>query len=526
MPGLRIAEVDAAQALEQVRAERTRRSFSYFAARAWEEVDPAPLVWGWHMQAICDHLQAVTEGKIRRLLINVPPGHAKSMLVSVLWPAWSWLRTPSWRSLFASYADELVLRDARKCRTLIESAWYGGLRATLARMGKLTPWALVDDHNQVGYYANTALGERKALAVKGQGTGFRGDTIVVDDPLKAQDAHSEAARKNVLTWWDETMSSRANDLATGSKVIIMQRLHEADLAGHVLGKSGWDHLCLPSEFEPGGVCKCESCARGATSIGWRDPRKAAGELLFPAKFSRKVLDEARVDLGTFAYAAQHRQSPVPEGGGQLKSAWFRRVWRAPGEPEHAAGQFEAQFEVRTLTADPRAVKWHELIAVMDATFKKTDDADKVAIGIWGRLGPDMYLLDLFWDRAGFVATVEAFQGLCRKWPRVGAKLIEDKANGSAVIDVLRSKIPGIIPVNPQGGKEARIAAASPFVEAGNVWLPLNAEWRTRAVAECASFPNAPNDDFPDMMAYAVMRFAPKLGMAALRVETLKKALGG
>jgi hypothetical protein len=269
---------------------------------------------------------------IKKLLISVPPGHAKSMLVSVLWPAWQWLSVPAWSVLCASYARELALRDSRRARVLIEGAWYRGLKAQ--------PWDLADDQNQIGFYSNTSMGMRKAIGVEGQGTGFRGDARIIDDPLSAQDAHSEAARKYVISWWREVMPSRLNDLEKGQTVIIAQRLHEEDLPGHVLAAGGYTHLRLPSEFETRSTCRCATCLAGTTGVvdpetgkPWCDPRTKDGELLFPAKFGEAVIAQAKVDLGTAAYSAQHQQNPVPAGGGMIKRAWFRHVWRHAGEPE-------------------------------------------------------------------------------------------------------------------------------------------------------------------------------------------------
>lgn len=507
-------------------ARACRESFATFARRAWEEIDPAPLVWNWHLDAICTHLQAVTEGRIKRLLINVPPGHAKSMFVAVLWPAWVWLRHPGWRALFASYAKELSLRDARKCRTLIESAWYRDLRERVCRQFGLQLWGFTDDANQVGYYANTALGERKAIGVEGQGTGYRGDCIVVDDPLKAQDVTSEAARVSVLEWWTGTMTSRLNDLESGAVVMIMQRLHEQDLAAHVLAGGGYDHLCLPTEFECVRPCACATCQKGKTSIGWEDPRKTDGDLLFPKKFGPAAIAAAKhptQGMGPVAFAAQHQQRPVPAGGHMLKEVWFRRVWRTVGEPEHASGSYEQGLEVRTIE-DPQKAKWDQVVMSVDCSFKKTDDADRVAVEVWARKGPDLYLLDLAWDRMGIIETMQAIKDLAKKWPRCTLKMIEDKANGSAVIELLRAQISGILPVEPQGGKEARIAAASPFIEAGNVWLPLHAPWRKAFVAEACAFPAGAHDDAVDCMAYAVTRLGTRAGAHAFRASLLKQAV--
>ena len=522
--GLACLKFDPAVAAQDAHAEILRRKFSRFVIEAWGAIDPAPLVWGPHLEALCLHLQAIAEGKIRRLLISIPPGHAKSMIVAVLWPAWRWLRTPAWAALFASYAEDLVTRDATKCRTLIEGPWYKALAARLADMRRTEPWTLTADQNRKDFYSNTAHGARMSLSVTGRGTGFRGDAIVVDDPMKADDAHSEAARIRVVRWWRETMPSRLNDLALGEKVVIAQRLHEADLPGIVLEGGDFEHLCLPTEFEPGGVCSCSSCRRGS-SIGWKDWRTEPGELLFPEKFPREVIDEAKDPargMGTFAFAAQHQQRPVPAGGGLLKIAWFDHVWRRPGEPEFPAGDYDPNLKVEVI--DPEHSKFDQWLMVVDAAFKSAATNDFVAIEVWARKGANLYLIDLAWEHLGFGATCEAIKALSKKWPKCTTKLIEDKANGSAVIETLRSQIPGIIPVEPAGGKDARIAAAAPYCEARNVRLPAHAAWRQRFIAEACAFPNAAHDDAIDAAAYAVLRMGTRAGAAAQRLAMMREAV--
>src|ERR1039457_3634908 len=211
-------------------AELAKRKFRDFIEQAWAVVEPArALISAWHVDAMAEHLQAISEGQIKHLLINVPPGHGKSLIVSVLWPAWQWIRNENgaqWRGLFASYNGGLATRDSVRCRTLMESPWY---RDTFR-----PTWRLSSEQNAKSYFENTNSGFRISLSVGGRGTGFRGDAIVVYDPLNASDQYSETARRESVFWWDQVMSSRLNNLETGSKVIIMQRLHEADLSGHVL----------------------------------------------------------------------------------------------------------------------------------------------------------------------------------------------------------------------------------------------------------------------------------------------------
>jgi predicted phage terminase large subunit-like protein len=462
------------------------RSFAHFVRRAWRECDPAPLVWGWHMQAMCAHLQAVAEGRIQRLIINVPPGHAKSMLVSVLWPAWIWARRPQWSALFASYEMGLSMRDAVKCRDLMRGDWYTRwFRSAESPFTCCTEWEFADAQDQKSFFKNTQGGIHAALSVGGRGTGYRGDCLVIDDPISASGANSQHTREDVVRWKTEVMSSRFNDAVTAAQVLIMQRLHEQDLTGYLLQQGGWQHLCLPSEFDPQ---RRSVTYDTAGKEFWRDPRSEAGELLFPEKFSREVLDDLRSGrgMGSYAFAGQHQQQPVPSSGGLLKREWFSPRWaHSPSGAER-----------------PLPPKFDRVTMFVDASFKDSATSDLVAIGVFGSLGADQYMLKLAWERLAFTGTVWMIQKLRDEY-NVRGVYIEDRANGSAIIDTLKGKIPGIVPMEPLGGKESRIAAASVFIEAGNLILPAHATWLNDYISEACAFPRAAHDDAIDMTAYAL-----------------------
>lgn len=391
----------------------------------------------------------------------------KSLAVAVFWPAWEWIDHPERRWLFAAYAESLSLRDSIKCRRLIESPWYQ------KRWGDR--FAMADDQNAKGRFENDKTGYRLATSVGGAATGEGGDRVVVDDPHNVKEAPSAAMRESVLAWWDQVMSTRLNDPKTGAKVIVMQRLHEADLSGHVLAQGGYEHLCLPAEYEG---------PKMFTAIGWSDPRVEPGELLWPERFGAQELAEMKRALGSYGAAGQLQQRPSPAEGGIFRRDWWR-FYDAP----------PALFD--------------ELIQSWDMTFKRADDNDFVAGQVWGRKGADCYLLDRVKERMGFVETQRAVRNLTAKWPDATAKLVEDKANGPAIIDSLGRDIGGLIPVEPDGGKEARAAAVSPMIEAGNVWLPSpkNAPWVTDFIEECAAFPNAAHDDDVDAMTQALRRLS-------------------
>src|SRR6185436_7836194 len=243
--------------LERVKTERAQRSFKAFVKQAWPILEPtAEFVDGLHVDAICSHLQAVTEGRIANLIINVPPGHAKSLLTAVFWPAWAWIDYPESRWLFSSYREPLATRDSVKCRRLIESDWY--------QQHWGNRYQLNGDQNQKSRFENTATGYRVVVPMY-SGTGERGDYVVVDDPHSVDQAESDVERRNAIEWLHGSMATRLNDLSIGHKIVIQQRLHEADLTGDLLIKGGYELLCLPAEFEPERRC--------TTSIGWSDPRK-------------------------------------------------------------------------------------------------------------------------------------------------------------------------------------------------------------------------------------------------------------
>ena len=481
----------------EVVAEQCRRSLRRFIREAWPEADPAPYQHNWHIDAIADHLEAVTRGDIKRLLICVPPGHAKSLLVSVLWPAWVWIGNPAWRYMASSHSDRLVMRDSVRCRSLLDTRWY--------QESFRPAWKWKDDQNTKGRWENTQKGFRISHSV-GTGTGDRGDAILVDDPLEAINAYSEPARRAVIEWWTQTMPTRLNDRKRGAIVIIQQRLHEDDLAGHVIREGGYDELRLPSRFEV--------ASRARTSIGWEDPRQAEGELLFPEKFPKEVIDSDEKTMGDVGFPGQHQQRPSPAEGGMFKLGWWR-FWRRANEPE-----IPQSFD-RVLWRDTPVEWFRERTVVVpdhfdeellswDCAFRKTADTDFVCGGHWGRLGADKYLLDdLFWERASFVQTCAAIAKQAGAAPHAHAKLVEAKANGDAVIDLLKTTISGLIGVEPEGGKEARAAATSPQVQAGNVLIPLHAPWRDRYVAEHAAFPRGSHDDACDMQSQALTRWIRK-----------------
>ena len=296
--------------------ELASRSLSEYVRQAWPIVESVPFIDNWHIDCICEHLQAQTEGRIENLLINVPPGCSKSLITCVFWPTWEWIHDASVRIFAASYDAQLATRDAAKSRALIASEWYQdnwGDRYSISRK-----------QDQKTYYETSAGGYRLATSTGGHGTGEHPDRIILDDPHDVTGAESAAERKATLDWWDLTMSLRGVARKV-RRTIIMQRLHEHDMSGHILADSegDWVHICLPMYYEPGRM--------QTTPLGWNDRRTEEGELLTPKQFSEKDVAKAEANLGPYGAAGQLQQRPAPRGGGILKRHWFEIIDAVPAE---------------------------------------------------------------------------------------------------------------------------------------------------------------------------------------------------
>ena len=275
--------------VEAIQAEKAKRHLKAYLRYAWHLIEPVtPFVDGWHIDAICEHLQAVTVGDIRKLVITVPPRHGKSGIISVMWPTWAWARAPALRWIFASYAADLATRDAVRSRRIIESEWYQ------ARWGGT--FRLSGDQNVKTRYENDKTGYRLTTSVGGSVTGEGGDVLVADDPHNIKRIYSQTDRKSVIQWWDEVMSTRLNDPKTSARVIIMQRCHREDLVGHVLEQGGYEHLNLPAEAEERTVVRMP--------ISRTEKKREVGEMLWPERYPREVVDNLRVEMGSYAAAAQ------------------------------------------------------------------------------------------------------------------------------------------------------------------------------------------------------------------------------
>lgn len=484
------AEASRLQAEQSRRlADRARNRLADFLRAAWPIVEPsAPLVWGWHLDAICDHLEAVTRGDIRNLIITVPPGCTKSIIVAVMWPAWAWATNPSLRWLFASNEGDLATRDSLACRYVVTSDWYKqhfpGLR-------------LVGDQNVKTWYQTSARGHRQAVTVAAKVTGKKGDILVVDDPNDAQKVEGEADRKAVISWWKDAFFDRVNDFRTGRRVVIGQRTHRQDLIGFIKEAGGFEELCIPEEFEPP--------RRTFTSIGWTDPRQRDGELLRPDRFGPEQVTEAKKRLGTIGYNAKHQQRPESKEGYRFKADWLKRRWRIdPGSPDWIILEDDRGPYRFKLAGAPR-------FATADGAASAKTSADFTVVSVWvGTPRGDLLWMSCTRRQVEIPDQPKVLQEVYdrHRFKSIG---IEAVAANRALFQFAQRLHLAALPMDPKGlDKLSHAQGGLILAEAGGLWLP-DAKAAPDfpldvVVSELLQFTGGPEDDHDDVidtLSYAV-----------------------
>ena len=518
------AQVEAMEKLmAELEVSEIERDLRKFIPLAWPVIEPhKPFIPNWHIDAICDHLMGCTEGHIKNLIINIPPRHMKSQTVSVFWPAWEWTRYPQIKGLFVSYGRNLVIRDAVKTRRILQSPWY------VHNWGHM--FKMASDQNVKSHFENDQGGVRLVGSMDAGVTGEGGDRLVIDDPLKLEDADNKAQLEHVANFWDSVLSSRLNDPETGVRVIIMQRLNDLDLTGHVLRKEGKNfvHLFLPTEYEAARVCRTfyhrneyqvqvvetpeGPKIQETIQVAERefvDPRLTEGELLNPQRFGPTTVQETKTRNGPWHYAGQQQQRPVPMGGGLFVEDWWKFYITPPD-------QIEMQGDA--------CQSW-------DMSFKDLETSSYVVGLVGARVGPHIYILYRLRERLNFPSTLKAVTTVSNMFPWVGPKLVEDKANGPAVVAVLQDKIHGLIAREAkQGGTFELANATSYLVAAGNVWLPGKYDehgntvpahpWVQEFIDECSSYPRGEFTDQVSALVQLLYWFHERLSMTSEGDEDL------
>lgn len=453
--------------LKNIERELCSRSLAEFARRAWPILEPAtPLRWGWALDAICLHLEAVTDGRITNLLMNVPPGSMKSLLTGVIWPAWEWgpKGMPHMRYVSTAHEETLAIRDSRRCRDLVKSEWYQSM----------WPVKLASDLDGKREFGNTDKGVRQARAFTSM-TGVRGDRVILDDPISADNANSAAMLEQARIAFTETLPTRVNS-DKSAIVVIMQRLSEKDVSGVILELGlPYTHLWIPMRYEPDRRC--------VTSIGWSDPRTVEGELMFPERFSEEYVSALEKSLGSYATAGQLQQRPAPRGGGLINSSWIKYWTVLP------------QIDFRFITID---------------TAQKTGQQnDYSVLQCWGRskVGQAV-LIDQVrgkYEAPELLAVARSFwlKHMAIQTSPLRAMHIEDKVSGTGLIQTIRREGIPIVAIQRHKDKISRGYDAAPFIESGNLLLPQDAPWLSDLLSEISVFPNGAHDDQMDPMFDAI-----------------------
>jgi len=462
-------------------AERIRakcQTLKGFIGEAWHILEPAkPMVTGWALDAVCEHFEAITNGDINRLLVNVPPGFMKSLVANVFWPAWEWVQFPHLRHISFSYASILTHRDNGRFRDLLMSPWYQGIFGDRFLLKKIGEERVTNNH----------MGWKFASSVGGVGTGERGDRVVLDDPHNVKEAESDTVRKETVRWVREGMSNRLNDMDESAIAVIMQRVHEDDVSGALIELGGYEHLMIPMEWDG---------RRYHTSIGWTDPRDTDGELAWPQRFSRRVVEDFKTTLGPYGFAGQYQQAPTPRGGGIFKREWWQ-LWGNPDDPD-----------------DPQFKKFpacEYIIGSLDTAYTQKTENDFSAMTVWGVYYdrydmPKAILMNAWRDRLALHDLVERTAATSRRF-KIDRLLIESKAAGISVSQELQrlhaAEGYGLQLVDPKGGdKTARAYAIQHLFAAEMIYAP-DRDWADMVITEMSSFPRAPHDDLVDSVTQAL-----------------------
>lgn len=468
------------QEIDDVERDLCSNSLASFARLAWPILEPAtPLKWGWALDSICAHLEAVSAGEIKRLLMNVPPGSMKSLLTGVIWPAWEWGPggKESIRYLATAHKQDLAVRDNMKARRLIQSRWYQ----------RLWPVMLTSDQNAKTKFENAATGFREAMAFTSM-TGSRGDRVILDDPHSVDDANSPTKLEGDILTFREALPSRVNN-DESAIIIIMQRLHERDVSAVALDL-GYEHLCIPMRYEIG---------RSRHVVGNSDPRENDGELMFPERFSEKQVEELERSLGTYASAGQLQQRPAPREGGLFKRGWFKFLEAKPSGPRRYVRAWDLAATKKATSNNP---DW-----TAGVIMSRGQDGIFLIEGVERLRGSPMDVVDAIKSRAatdGRSVTIRLPQDPGQAGKAQAEQMVRDLAGYPVKVE------------RPTGEKATRAMPAAAQAEAGNVAIlktgdPDRDAWIEPFLDEVTMFPGAAHDDQVDAFADALSELA--LGQA-------------
>jgi predicted phage terminase large subunit-like protein len=439
-----------------------QEDFSAFVRKVFETVSAGDqFLPNWHIDAMTYAAELVIEGKIKRLITNVPPRHLKSIIFSVALPAFILGRDPTARIICISYSNTLAVKHANDFRAVLTSSWYR----------RVFPQTNISEAKDTeDETMTTARGYRIATSITGTITGRGADLIIIDDPQKPDETLSETNRNKVGEWFNRTLSTRLDSKSAGAIVIVMQRLHEGDLAGRQLEKGDWYHLKIPAIAE----------SDGEIPIGPRRKyRRNVGTLIDPRRETLEDLEHQRADMGELFFSAQYQQEQIPLAGNIIKAEWFK------------------EYDVEPILGDN-----DQLVTSIDTAMKGDPAADYSVASVWLGRGDNCFLLDLWRERVDYPKLKHAISRLRDRYPKA-TLLIEDKGSGTSVIQELRATDVAVIGITPEGDKVTRAAKVSAQFEAGAVFFPKTAPWLSRLKAELLGFPNVKHDDQVDSVTQAL-----------------------
>ncbi len=478
-------------------------SFYEFYKQGWKAVEQStPFIDNWHIQAIAEHLEACFRRDIKRLLVNIPPRTGKSNIFSIFFPAWVWIHDKEAKFLFASYANFLSMEHSRKCRQLIESPWFK------ERWGHEI--ILSKDQKAKGFFTNTGGGYRMATSVGSATTGQGANFLIGDDLNNVTDGNSDIKRERTNEWWKQVWSTRFNDMKSGVKIVIQQRVHEMDVTGHILAnelEEDWVKLILPMEFESQTRAKTVILPSTNGKI-WEDPRTTDGEILCSERCPPKELAKIKVNLGSYGYAGQYQQRPAPEEGGIIQKSWFK-WWKHQVPPDITY-----------------------IVQSWDTALSEKDGSSYSACTTWGVFFDEhnienVILLSMWRGRVEYPALRSMAIRLYRDYRDTGTNhnaaftgrpldmcIIEAKASGDPLIKDLALGGIRAVPFDPKryGDKIGRVRYVTHLIEAGRVWLPAQHPHYTRLLEyadtflnEAISFPNTASRDLVDTMTQVLTK---------------------
>lgn len=460
--------------------KKSKVTFHEFIEKVFKTINPDDeFKDNWHIRYLAKVLESTRLGETekRRMIVNLPPRALKSIIISVAWPAWILGQNPSKKIIAVSYSQHLANKLSSDCRVVMQSDWYKAM---------FPKTRIERGNNAKSKFVTTEQGFRFATSVLGTLTGEGSDFVVIDDPMTPLQASSHGKREGVTDWFDQTLLSRLNDKKKGVIMLVMQRLHQKDLTGHLLNKGNWDKIVMPA------IAPANKTYEISDFIHHRKEKEA----LHPERESLEDLEKLKNEMGSRAFNAQYQQDPMASTSQLMNSKWLRR-YNTNAEPP--SGYIYQSW---------------------DCAFKVTDESDYSVCTTWRVTSNCLYLVDVFRDKLNFPDLKNQVIRLYERYSPAGV-IIEDKAAGQSLIQQLQAET--MLPVlsfMPKRDKETRFVTVTPMLEAGKVYVPYAAPWLAEFELEMMNFPHAKHDDQVDSVTQFLSWYADRGKQSRINVKFL------